>query len=469
MEGSYPPSKALPGPTWAEESSECTLQETMTEIADIVQISIDRATATPSRPSLSTPTIVGPSQVFPNRIRTYTKLTDMTTDGFGTDSPEYIAAAVMKAQNPSLRKWKVGRVATVPAESVTLQVLAQGTALGEKYEFTVDGSTIAYTVSSTVTSYAVASTLAGLIDALAPVAATSSADTITITRATADGKRTRIRNWQRRLLKYKNNTSWTATTLQADLNSILTEDSDFGALYFAENAASAAAAVAAWAETNEKLFAYTSNDDQNVSSTVTNDVFSTLKLSSYTQSYGIQNANDTQGHSGAAWDGLILAKFKPGQENWNFKTLAGIQVDDLNGTETSALDNKHANYFVTVGGLNLTQGNGKVASGEYIDVIRFLNWLKSEMGLRVFAALANLPKVPFTDTGLDVIRSVMLAVLQDGIDVGGLVDGTQVVEMPVVADIDPITKGERTLDNVTFSAELQGAINKVIVQGTINL
>jgi hypothetical protein len=88
----------------------------------------------------------------------------------------------------------------------------------------------------------------------------------------------------------------------------------------------------------------------------------------------------------------------PGSETWKFKTVAGVTPDVYTDTQRVNLKNRNANYYYTVAGVNIVT-EGVVADGEFIDVIRFRDWIASHMAEGVFGALASANKVPFTDEG----------------------------------------------------------------------
>ena len=76
------------------------------------------------------------------------------------------------------------------------------------------------------------------------------------------------------------------------------------------------------------------------------------------------------------------------------------QFLDILGTGRSFL--RHT--FERFRNVSITQ-NGKVAAGEWIDVIRFRDWLQEEITVNVFNALVNSDKVPYTDDGIAIIET----------------------------------------------------------------
>ena len=70
--------------------------------------------------------------------------------------------------------------------------------------------------------------------------------------------------------------------------------------------------------------------------------------------------------------------YEPGSETWALKTLNLIEPAILTGTDMQNMKEQNINYYTTYAGKNVTQG-GKTLGGEWIDVIRFRDWLKNDM------------------------------------------------------------------------------------------
>lgn len=95
--------------------------------------------------------------------------------------------------------------------------------------------------------------------------------------------------------------------------------------------------------------------------------------------------------------------FYPGGETWANARLAGITYDGLAEGQALAAHAKNANTFEQMRSFAVTQ-TGKVAAGEWIDVIRGRDWLAEQVKIEVATQLVNAPgKVPFTDDGIQVL------------------------------------------------------------------
>jgi hypothetical protein len=124
----------------------------------------------------------------------------------------------------------------------------------------------------------------------------------------------------------------------------------------------------------------------------------------------------------------------------------------------------------------LTQ-NGKVAAGEWIDVIRFRDWLEEEIKVNVVTAMINRNKVPYTDAGIAIIEAAIRQALARGQATGGIApteydeNGNEnlgyTVTVPLAATISPNQKASRILEDVQFTARLAGAIHVVEIDGSL--
>ena len=112
--------------------------------------------------------------------------------------------------------------------------------------------------------------------------------------------------------------------------------------------------------------------------------------------------------------------------------------------------------------------NGTMASGEWIDVIRGLDWLEDDMTKEVFGILAGSSKIQFTDAGVSVIKSGVRASLKRA-EARGIITDDWTVSAPLVADVSTADKSARNLPDVKFTATLAGAVHTVAITGVVSL
>lgn len=175
----------------------------------------------------------------------------------------------------------------------------------------------------------------------------------------------------------------------------------------------------------------------------------------------------------------LMAKcfgYEPGTETWALKELTAVAPSVLGATEKKDLENKNIIKFLRYAGKNITIG-GKTLAGEWIDVIRFRDWIKAEMQIRTFNAIQNNLKVPFTDKGIGLIESAMISTLQRGQTIGGIAenqfdkDGHEipgfVVSVPKSSDLTEAERKSRKLTGCSYTARLAGAIHAVEIKGRL--
>jgi hypothetical protein len=444
------------------------------ELDDIVDVSVSANTTTPTRPGFGTPMFVGYHTVFPETSRTYTKADDMISDGFTVNDPLYRMAAAAFKQNPRVKKIKIGRLSSAVADTKKLTVLTstQGAVISCDI-VGPDGVThsISRTVPGASSTTAEATAFAALIDALVDLTATSALAVVTSVGAVA-GKTIYYKNLKN--LTIEDTTA--DASIATDLAAIQVADSDWYGLASAIESKVNGEAIAAWAETNRKLFVAHSADD--VEANGTGNYGSALKASAYDYTVPLWS-RDTIDYPAAAWLGRMLAT-SPGAADWIYKTLKGVAVDTLSATQKTNLEAQNWSWYEVTGSRNVTK-TALIASGEKIDIIVGTDWLRSEIKLSVWDTISKADKIPYTDNGVSLIKGVIQGVLDLAVTRGFLDGGNGLdpnddgfvappqVTAPLVADIAPADRANRLLPDVNFSGRLAGAIRKVGVAGVLTV
>lgn len=176
-----------------------------------------------------------------------------------------------------------------------------------------------------------------------------------------------------------------------------------------------------------------------------------------------------------AWVAKWL-NYETGSETSAFKVLAGVTPSALSTSDMKELETADLNYFIRVGNKNITM-NGKVLGGEWADIIRFRDWLKNEMQVRVVNLFIVNPKIPYTDSGIALIQNTMIEVLKRGQYKGGIAedefdeDGNKipgfVTSVPLSASLTASEKQSRILKDCKFKARPAGAIHLVEIKGSL--
>lgn len=256
-----------------------------------------------------------------------------------------------------------------------------------------------------------------------------------------------------------------------DLTAIQDVNDDWYALACIDRTSATVQAIAAWIETQIKIFGTASSDLNIINQAAGVDTTSIAALfnnAGYVRTFVMYHEEAADDFPECAWFGNVLP-YTPGSETWMFKTLASISYSDLSSTQQNNAFAKQCNTYEFVGGVGITQ-RGTVAQGEYIDIIRGVDWLTSTIQTLVYSVLVNSPKVPYTDAGITAIEAQVRKALQMGIDNNFIAqDPPYEISVPVASAVPAIDKTNRILKNVRFDATLAGAIQAVQITGTVSV
>ena len=258
-------------------------------------------------------------------------------------------------------------------------------------------------------------------------------------------------------------------TVAASLAAIQNENNDWYGVVVDQAMVADFDDIAAWVETAKKFAIFWTTDANTPDSTKSTDLASVLKAATYDRSAVIYHVQPSTGadYPDAAWMGEGFP-YDPGTSTWAYKTLKGVTSDKITGNAESALQGKNCNYYSEVGGVNITQ-EGKVASGEWIDIIIGTDWIEARLREAVYSALVNNRKIPYDDSGITLIEGLVKGVLNQAAAAGILQADSIVVTVPRYADIPQADKLARRLPDVKFTALYQGAIHRTTINGTISV
>ena len=189
------------------------------------------------------------------------------------------------------------------------------------------------------------------------------------------------------------------------------------------------------------------------------------------QSYTIGLKHDTAEPMDAAFVGEI-ATLPVGSVTWKFKTLQGITPESLTATELVGINKVNAVAYTTVFGKDQTT-EGKTLSGEYIDTVHGIVWVKSNMESAMEKLLQDNGKVPYSQVGINLVLGAATQVLnkayEQGIiqaDVNGKADfsiSATPREQQSAQDLS-----NRHYGGLSFTYHASGAIHTLTVHGTID-
>lgn len=151
--------------------------------------------------------------------------------------------------------------------------------------------------------------------------------------------------------------------------------------------------------------------------------------------------------------------------------LSGIAAQDLTDTKIEAIHKKGGITYVNKAGDNVTS-EGKVAGGEFIDVVDSEDYVIQQLTYKTQKVLNNAAKLPYDNNGIATLESVAVDVLQGAYNDGMIAtkaDGTPdySVSYALREDTTETDRAARQYLGGNFSFVLAGAIHTVKITGTI--
>lgn len=454
----------------------------MAEIDRVVDVNINLETTPLSQKGFNIIAIVGSNPTFSERVRYYTDLASLADDlTNGTSDPEYTAASDMFSQNPTVSEVALIREdggdadmqATLDAAKVESDkwyglVLAtrNETKVKDAGDWALANEKLFFLASSDTDIINDPTTVDTLTTAklvFSEDLVTSNQIDITINTEVMDS------------VTYATSHVATMNALVAELETMTIVDS---------------ASLDASDTTNRTIIVTTTGASIDVSSAVVtlgaSQATITVDYASIPVYFASQSndrvcpfyhGNASTEYLDGAFSAKILAK-QPGSYTGSYQKPVSVTVDDLTPTQLTNASDKKCNVFTEVGGQNITL-TSYVSSGEFVDVIVFLDWLKAKIRENVFGLLVRSDKPPYTRAGIVLISNQLESALKEGQTVGGISDfdtdedgnqiGGYVITLPDFGSISTNDKANRILRNVNFKAWLSGAIHTVVINGTLTV
>ena len=236
------------------------------------------------------------------------------------------------------------------------------------------------------------------------------------------------------------------------------------------NSSAIITAAAGWVEANTKLYPAASQDTAVVTASEgasATDIAHSLKAAGYARSWIFAHpSNDEFPDAGE------IGKFfpiNPGGETWRMKSLPGVTAEGYSDNEQSNCKAKYAHFYYDIGGRFVIGGDGKSSSGNYIDVVRGLDWYTANLQADIADLAIAVNKIPFTNPGIDLIEGKVRARNEAGIRTGLIAAyPAPIVIAPDVTQISATDKGNRELGGVTTTWVLAGAIHHTTVTVVAN-
>lgn len=437
----------------------------MATLSDIANVTIALNTTSVARANFGTQMITSPLASFAERVRTYSDFDATNPDNL----PPILQTALSDAfaQIPRPRQVKVGRLsilkaAIAPVDAVGLAV----------YSLKLGTTLISVTAAASPTTTTIATQLAAAINAAAVgVTATAVAGVVELVFIGAIIPVTTFTKIQWDVIT----SSATAGILAADLGEIKLEDDAWYVLHLTERTTARVLLAAEWTEAQEKIFVTASQNSDILTPGISTDVVSLLKASQYFRTAIAYHGKANTEFADVAWASRVLT-IPPGGETWALKKLASVTPDKLSATDRVTIFGKNGNTFEYYQTSIALTGAGKVAGGEWIDIIRFRDYLKDLIQTNLVMLMINRDKIPYTDGGIQLLGNNLIGSLRTGQNVGGIspdeinAAGDKVpgfnTTIPLSSEVDDITKASRVV-YLKFNARIAGAIHVTDVSGAL--
>ena len=421
------------------------------KLDQVIDISISLSTKAISQQGFGIPMILGTSMKLDRRLKEYTDISAVALD-FAESDIEYKMAEAAFSQEKTPDLIMIGKKVVLASTGVTSATNPSGnivnlnlTDIGKKAEvgctvvvsgFSTSGYNGTFVVTNIIDDNNITYTAAGALAATPAVG--SGSIVLSETESNAIQK----------IFDYNQN--WYCAILTSNIEADIL---------------SAASKI----ETLKRFLIVRTSDLDVLDSANTGSVLYQLKALNYDRTALIWNTDTITKFIDAAWSGRMLPTI-PGSENWAWKTLKGVVADEIN---VDGVKVNNGNTYEIFAGRSCT-GLGKCVSGEYIDIIRGADWLKSRLQENIFSLLINSEKVPMENAGVDIVENAIREIFEQAVQNGFIAKdsdgkGLYSIAVPDIADVPIADRIARHLSGITFAGTLAGAINKIGITGNLSV
>ncbi|URY12680.1 hypothetical protein [Shigella phage ESh21] len=443
----------------------------------IVNVDITLNTAGTTREGFGLPLFLASTDNFEERIRGYTSLTEVAED-FDESTAAYKAAKQLWSQTPKVTQLYIGRRTmqytvsipdTVAEGSEYSLTVAIGGGVSQPFQYTAKESDTALIVLSEFKSQIEASpTIKNSVNV--SVTGTGASATMIITKA-GDNDFVKVTS----ITATTSIAATTADTASAALASIETYSTDWYFISAEDRTQQFVLAMASEIQARKKIF-FTANADvkalQGTELTSATDVPAQLAKNRYTRTVCLWHHTSEYDYPEMAYI-AYGAPYDAGSIAWGNAQLTGVAASlqpanrrPLTSIQKSALDTRNCNFIDLDGGVPVVR-RGITSGGEWIDIVRGVDWLESDLKTSLRDLLINQKggKITYDDTGITRIRQVIETSLQRAVNRNFLSSYT--VNVPKASQVALADKKARILKDVTFAGILAGAILDVDLKGTV--
>lgn len=443
----------------------------------IVNVDITLNTAGTTREGFGLPLFLASTDNFEERVRGYTSLTEVAED-FDENSAAYKAAKQLWSQTPKVTQLYIGRRAMQYTVSIPDEVtestdysltVAVGGGVSQPFQYTAQTDDTAEVVLTQFKTQIEANP-ALKDNATVSVSGSAGSATMIITKA-GENDFVKVTTTAQTL----SISATTADSASVALAAIETYSTDWYFIATEDRTSQFVTAMASEIQARRKIFFTASNDVKALQGTElasATDVPAQLAKSKYTRTVCLWHHTASFDYPEMAYI-AYGAPYDAGSIAWGNAQLTGVAASmqpankrPLTSIQKSALDARSCNFIDLDGGVPVVR-RGITSGGEWIDIIRGVDWLESDLKTSLRDLLINQKggKITYDDTGITRVRQVIETSLQRAVNRNFL--STYTVTVPKASQVSLADKKARILKDITFHGILAGAILDVDLKGTV--
>lgn len=476
----------------------------------VVDVTVVLGTQPIDTVGFETPLFIAIHNIFPERVRTYTDLDEMAADGFAVGSPAYTFATKAFAGTFRPQAIMIGRQAWVstvidftgqtntdPDNPVTFNVKAGSYSTSIVIQVTESStpSTIATALAAAINGDATLTEIVGAVATSGQVTITPKGDGSLVTTSndevvTTDASQgimataSDVVGEPFSIGLDSGNCTLTNTSSEA-VSAVIPEISDANSNWYflstEQHTSSAILAAASYASANYKLHVYSTADP--LSKVVDGDsIANQLKALQYDTSIGMYDPLADSAFSEGGIIGAMASNDPSYGDSIHLKTMPGVVAPTLSSSDRPAIWGQNLNFYRMINGVGAFW-EGKCASGQYVDVVRFGHWLKFRSEESIFGYMSRRSNLglsmKMSDDDMPNLKSVLMnSPLNVGITNGSILTGYDsvnkvfydpVITIPLRANIPSNDLASRTLNNVKVELVYNSSLHFVKIRISVML
>ena len=426
------------------------------------------------RRAFDTGLIVGPSTIIPiaDRLRLYNDMDAVISDGFASDSVEYVAAQLYFSQKPRPTKLMIGRRFKNGIQTFSVAAGGTGYAIGDFLKPAGAGTGASFRVTAIGVNGAV--TTVALIEGGGDYATDVGLST-TVTPAGGTGCTISILTVE------------DETAVEAVTGCRLKNNEWYGVSYLGatEQDIKDLAAYVETATPTTTLFATVASAA--IKHGIADNVADYLKGKKYSRTHLLFST--TSPHAVVGIMGYAMRN-NTGLANscytLKFKQIVGVTVDDVSATEAMNIEGYNCNVYLNRGYYYDMYEQGVMSNGQFFDEVLNLDMLTNRIQLNIMDKLYQAPKVPQTEAGVTQLvdacnsacnRSVIQGFLAPGkwtgqplmnLNTGDFLPLGYLVQSEAINDQDQADREARKAPPIYVAIKEAGAIHSVTIGVYVN-